>query len=305
MKRRLKNFFLQIVKKFKQDEQKLLMLLGQANALRVKNFSNISSLAQAEFKVFSQWGEDGIIQYLISKIEIPNKFFVEFGVENYLESNTRFLLMHDNWSGLVIDGSKANIDYIKKDPIYWRYDIQAIHSFITKENINKLIGEFVQTSDIGILSVDVDGNDYWILEQINVVNPRILICEFNNIFGVEHAITVPYSPDFIRRNAHYSDLYFGASLTAFYNLATAKGYDFVGINSAGMNAFFVRKDLSSPFKKFTPHEVFFPTKIRESRDQNGHLSFLRGEKRLLEIKDRTVFDTKTQMQIYIRDLFKL
>lgn len=305
MTRRLKNVILRIISKFKQDEQKILMLLGQANAARVKKLSNLSSLTQAEFKIFSQWGEDGIIQYLISKIEIPNKVFVEFGVENYLESNTRFLLMNDNWSGLVIDGSEANIDFIKKDQIYWRYDIQAVHSFITKENINSLLKQFVQTPDIGILSVDVDGNDYWILEQINVVNPRILICEFNNIFGAEYPITVPYSPDFVRRNAHYSDLYFGASLLAFYQLALSKGYDFVGINSAGMNAFFVRKDLSSPFKKFNPQEVFFSTKIRESRDRNGQLSFLRGQERLAEIKNTTVFDISTQQLVTIKELFNL
>jgi hypothetical protein len=280
-------------------------MLGQTQAARVKNLSDINSLGEAEFRVFSQWGEDGIIQYLLSKIEIPNRIFIEFGVENYLESNTRFLLINDNWSGLVIDGSKANIDYIMDDPIYWRHDITAVHAFITKENINILINDYINTEDIGILSVDIDGNDYWILQQITCVKPRILICEFNNIFGYTHAVTVPYAPDFTRRTAHYSDLYFGASLTAFYELAHLKGYDFVGINTAGMNAFFVRKDVSMPFKKFRPDDVFFPSKIRESRDSKGKLSFLSGNDRLLEIKNMDVFDIRSQKLVPIKDLFVL
>ena len=97
---------------------------------------NIASLDEVEFQVFSQRGEDGVIQYIINKIEIPNKVFVEFGVETYTESNTRFLLMNNNWSGLIIDGSKKNINFIKRDFIYWKYDITALESFITKDNIN-------------------------------------------------------------------------------------------------------------------------------------------------------------------------
>lgn len=90
------------------------------------------------YKVYSQWKEDGIIQYLINNIEIKNKTFIEFGVENYTEANTRFLLVNNNWAGLVIDGSQKNIDYIKKDNIYWRHNLKAECAFITAENINDL-----------------------------------------------------------------------------------------------------------------------------------------------------------------------
>src|SRR6478609_538478 len=105
---------------------------------------------------FFQRGEDGIIQYIISQIEIPNKIFIEFGVENYVESNTRFLLMNNDWSGLVIDGSKQHIRFIKENFIYWKYDLTACHSFITKENINQLISGYTNCEDIGLLSIDVD-----------------------------------------------------------------------------------------------------------------------------------------------------
>lgn len=305
MKDKLKNILKKVTEKLNKDEQKILMLLGQSKAAEVKAKDSISNLSEVEFKVFSQWGEDGIIQYLISKIDIPNKVFVEFGVENYLESNTRFLMMNDNWSGLVIDGSKSNIKFIQSDDIYWRHELTAVESFITKDNINHLISSNVKVKDIGILSVDIDGNDYWVYEAIDVVNPRILICEYNNIFGAEHAITVPYNPSFVRRNAHYSDLYFGASLKAFYNIAKERGYTFVGTNSAGMNAFFVRNDLAAPFKAVTPEEVYQPSKTRESRDKNGNLSFLTGEERIKEIKGMPVVITDTQKEILIKDLFNL
>ena len=90
-------------------------------------------LSDHEFKVFSQWGEDGIIQFLLRKLELSQNTFIEFGVETYREANTRFLLMHDNWSGLVIDGSKSNINDIVSQSIYWRYSLNAIQSNIQSE----------------------------------------------------------------------------------------------------------------------------------------------------------------------------
>ena len=110
-----------------------------AKSLPAKEASDVSSIQETEFRVFSQFGEDGIIQFLISNIEIPNKTFVEFGVEDYAESNTRFLLINNNWSGLVIDGSQPNVESIKNDAIFWKHDLTALNAFITKDNINSLI----------------------------------------------------------------------------------------------------------------------------------------------------------------------
>ena len=125
-----------------------LVLSGKLLIEAHKNIRDVDSLDKVEFKIFSQWGEDGIIQYLISRIAIPNKIFVEFGVEDYTESCTRFLLMNDNWSGLVMDSSKADIDFIKQDDIYWRYDLKAMHSFVTRDNINQLIRQNIKEKDI-------------------------------------------------------------------------------------------------------------------------------------------------------------
>src|SRR5204863_3105813 len=135
-----------------------------------------------------------------------------FGVENYTEANTRFLLVNDNWKGLIIDGSEANIQYVKDDDIFWGFDLVAKPAFITRDNINELMSSSSFSGEIGLLSIDIDGNDYWIWECINAVNPIIVICEYNSVFGNERAVSVPYQSDFIARNAHFSQLYFGASL---------------------------------------------------------------------------------------------
>jgi hypothetical protein len=305
LREKLKYIYHRVHSKWNYDTHKLLISVGKLHTERIKKYKSLNTLIEAEFQVFSQWGEDGIIQYIINQIDIPNKIFVEFGVENYLEANTRFLLINDNWSGLVIDGSKENIKFIHKDYIYWKYDLTAIHSFITKDNINQLIQQNIDTVDIGLLSIDIDGNDYWIWNEINYIKPRIVVCEYNSVFGNQKYVTTPYKKDFVRGNAHHSDLYFGASLPAFCQLAEYKGYDFIGTNSSGINAFFVRKDLSGPFKKFTTLDGYTASKHRESRDNTGKLSFVRGESRIELIKEMNVWDIETNSLIKIKDLYNL
>src|SRR5215217_8673163 len=131
---RLKYYYRKLYQKLHYDTIKILLNQGKMQAEFNKNKIRVQSLEEVEFQVFSQRGEDGIIQYIINQLDIPNKIFIEFGVENYTESNTRFLLINNNWSGLVIDGSAENIRFIKEDFIYWKYDITAYHSFITKDN---------------------------------------------------------------------------------------------------------------------------------------------------------------------------
>lgn len=256
---------------------KIQEALGRIENRQNENLDQFDLKAN-EFRTFSQWGEDGIIQFLIRNIPIDEKIFVEFGVQNYTESNTRFLLINNNWSGLVIDGSEDYINYIKNDQIYWQYNLKAVHAFITKDNINELLINNGIKGKIGILSVDIDGNDYWVWEAINVVNPAIVITEYNYRFGKDKAVTIPYQEEFVRSQAHYSMIYYGTSLKALCLLANQKNYAFVGCNSAGNNAFFVRRDLKPDFlKELTPEEGYVEGKFRESRDENGKLAFLSAE----------------------------
>ena len=154
---KIKKYLLSDIKKDNEIEKYLLakILIGS-----IKNKGIVNNLIEVEFKVFSQFGEDGIIQYLINSIPIENKIFIEFGVENYKESNTRFLLINNNWKGLLIDSDEKSINSIKNDDIYWKHDIKAVCEFITKENINSIFSSNGFEGDIGLLSIDIDGNDY-------------------------------------------------------------------------------------------------------------------------------------------------
>lgn len=249
-------------------------------------------LRDFEFKIFSQWGEDGIIQHLTRVVEIRNHTFIEFGVENFFESNCRFLMMKDNWSGFIIDGSAAHLNRLRKSHFFWKHELTARNAFITRDNINALLAESGFDEDLGILSVDIDGNDYHVLEAITGFRPRILICEFNTVFGPSRKISVPYAADFQRTAQHYSNLYFGASLAAMTLLAAKRGYSLVGVNLA--NAFYVRNDLlNERLEVVTPEQVFFPSKERQSRDQQGNPTFLAGDDRLKVLRGMPVVNVET------------
>jgi len=267
-------------------------LLGQLLTREMLK-SKYSNIQNSEFKVFSQWGDDGIIQYLINNINISNKIFIEFGVENYLESNTRFLLMNNNWTGLVFDGSKKNIDFVRSDNIYWKYDLIAEQAFITRENINFLIKKAGFIGEIGLLHIDIDGNDYWVWESIEVIKPDIVIIEYNSVFGIDRAITIPYKANFNRTKEHYSNLYAGSSLLALYDLAKEKGYSFIGTNSSGNNAYFILNEKLNIIKPIEIKHGYTLSKFRESRNKKGNLTFLRGNLRLKEIEGLPVYNTRT------------
>ena len=274
--------------KLREDINQNRILAAKLMTNQVSAMAAGSDIRDTEFKVFSQNGEDGILQYLINNVAIKNDTFVEFGVSNYQEANTRFLLMNNNWKGLVLDGSSENINTIKNEELYWKHDLTAQQYFVTKDNINTIISEAGISGDIGLLCVDIDGNDYWVWQAIDVVQPRIVVCEYNSVFGCDYPISVPYDAKFQRVEAHHSCLYFGASLPALCHLAEQKGYDFVGSDSTGINAFFVRANLDHGMKKLLAKEGYVKSRHRESRDVEGNLTFVSGDARLGLIADMEV-----------------
>ena len=272
------------------------LLLGKLLAERTCAIAHPISFADVEFSVFSQFGDDGIIQWLVKRLALRNEVFVEFGVADYQEANTRFLLINNNWSGLVLDGSAENIESIRRDKISWRHDLRSACVFITAENINQAIAASGIHGAIGLLHIDLDGNDYWVWKSVSVVRPDLVILEYNSVFGVERAITVPYDPGFVRTRAHFSNLYQGASLLALCDLSAEKGYDFVGSNSAGNNAYFVRRDLQHGLRVLSPEKGFVVSKFAESRNEKGDLSFVRGAERLHVIRSLPVTNTRTGLE---------
>ncbi|MES2386896.1 MAG: hypothetical protein V4543_02745 [Bacteroidota bacterium] len=280
--------------RIEQRQQTQLALSGRALSDFNRTRTDIKTLHDAEFKVFSQFGDDGIIQHLVNNIEIPfeQQVFIEFGVENYTEANTRFLLINNNWSGLIMDGSAKNMAHVQNSPLYHQYDLQALNAFITAENINSLIASAGISGEIGLLHIDIDGNDYWVWKAIKAVNPIIVIVEYNHIFGPDKPYTVPYDPAFYRTEKHHSNLYFGTSLLSICDLAAELGYDFVGCSLTGINAYFVRKDKNF-MPALTAGQGFVDARVRQSRNAEGRLTYLRGEDRLKAIKGMPVFNTRT------------
>ena len=276
------------------ERQKLLMGKILSNQIKNEEFQ-VKSLKDVEFSIFSQFGDDGIIQWLIQNLEIPHKTFIEFGVEDFSESNSRFLMMNDNWSGFVMDGSELNIKNLKSSYYYWKYELASKAVFINKDNINDLIQEQEFNREVGLLHIDIDGNDYYIWDEINVIEPIIVIAEFNGIFGKDRPLSVIYDKNFIRNNFHYSNLLFGSSIKSLYQLAEEKGYSFIGCNSGGNNAYFVRTDkLNDVVKSVSLEDGFIESLYRESRDKNGNLTFLNKVEAKNLIKNIDVYNTETQ-----------
>jgi hypothetical protein len=269
------NFFSKIIDFFKESKAIItrldeIRLLNGKILAEIKKNNVYQNLNDSEFKCFSQFGEDGIIQYLINNLKISNKKFIEFGVENYDEANTRFLLENNNWSGLIIEGNQKNINYIKKQNYYWRYDLTAVNSFVSIKNINDIIRSNYFEGDIGLLSIDIDGNDYWILKEINVISPDIIIIEYNANYGADKSLTVKYNENFQRAKNNIEKLIYGCSLKAVNNLCKEKGYSLVCTNKNGNNVFFVKtKLLNEKIKEKTIGEVFQINSFKEYCDSSG------------------------------------
>jgi len=206
-----------------------------------KRMSDPLYLEQYGYKVYSQNDEDGIITEIFNRIGTTNKKFVEFGVENGLECNSHFLL-HKDWKGLWIEGSdKKYLEFrqLFSVPIT-NGSLQAINAFIDKDNINTLIGNEISGS-IDMLSIDIDGNDYWVWESINSVQPRVVIIEYNAKFPPEYEWIMKYN----KNHAWTGDDEYGASLKSLELLGRKLGYQLVGTNYTGVNAFFVKQDIAN------------------------------------------------------------
>jgi hypothetical protein len=284
---------------------KIQLSLGRIESRQLLGISTPSNFNDYEFQVFSQFGEDGLIQYLIDRIEIKNKTFIEFGVEQYKEANTRFLLINNGWSGLVMDGSSENIQLIKSDDVYWRTNLKAVNAFIDCSNINQLIGDNGLHGEVGLLSIDIDGNDYWVWQSLEIVSPQIVVCEFNALWGPKLMVSIPYAPLFSRGKAHYSNLYFGASLAAMASLGRSKGYSLVGVNLAGNNAFFVKNDCMNGLISLSPEDAWRPAKFRESRARDGGLSYLSQGEGLELLRDMKLVNVETGESYLVGELYDI
>jgi hypothetical protein len=209
---------------------------------------------------------------------------LEFGVGDFSECNSRFLVENRNASAVVVDSHQGLIPYIKRLDSYWKSTVVPLNEWITRANAQELLQKASLLLDgLDIFSIDLDGNDYWIMNELDLLSIRIVIVEYNPVFGPERSITVPPDDAFNRTSKHYSNLYYGASLKAWVSLMRDKGFVFVGSNQAGSNAFFLRGNEAKSIGLRIPSEANLATfcdwRVRESRDSLGALSLLTGSQR--------------------------
>ena len=187
--------------------------------------------------------------------------FIEIGVQDSIECNSTNLLLNFNWKGAQFEGCmesyKDGKKFFKRNNIK-NNQCQLINKFIDINNINSLIRQTRITGEIDFFSLDIDGNDYWVWKSINIIKPRLVVLEYNSSFGRHDSLTIPYNKEFVWDNKDDKRFFYGASLKALEKLSDKKGYDLVCVDSKGVNAFFVRKDLmkKSILRKVKSEDVF-------------------------------------------------
>lgn len=305
--KRIKTFLMYFMRFVQPELHNLKFLLGQAAVISSRsNSQKFENLWDAEVKVFSQWGEDGILDFLCERIGISKPNIVEIGAGNFMECNSRFIAEFRNANVIAVDGRYDLAKAIKSSPLYWKSNLIPIVEWVTPESVNRImdLGE-EKFGKIDIFSLDLDGNDYWILRNVSLRNVEIVVIEYNPIFGANLKVTVPRNDEFDRYKEHFSGLYYGASLQAFIDLMIDKGFNFIGTNRVGNNAFFVH---SKHVNKFdfditSNYSEYVDWRIRESRGLNGELTYLSGIERLKVINDLLLFDLDTKQMQTVGKLF--
>ena len=236
---------------------------------------NDFNICKFGIKVYSQNQEDGIIPYIFQHIGIKTKKFVEIGVENSTECNTTNLLKNFDWKGIQIEGNKQfYLDgKIKLKRILGKKinNVKLLNSFITTKNVDQILKKNIKKEQIDLLSIDIDGNDFWIWKAINCINPRLVIIEYNSFFGPNLSATIKYNSQFNWDHENKKS-YYGASLKALKKLGKKKKYILIGVDNNGVNAFFVRKDLARRInlKEKRIEEIFLDNK-REIRNKKRYI----------------------------------
>jgi hypothetical protein len=206
-------------------------------------------LAQ-RFRLLSQNQEDGITMALLKEAGIVTRTFVEIG-SGLSGGNSAALAREWGWTGLMVDGAGST----RMEQVGRRFPgVTAINAWVTRENVNTLISSHGVHGEVDLFSLDLDGVDYWIWEAMTACTPRVVILEYNSMFGPERAVTVPYDESFDR--SRYHAMYYGASLGAWAKLAARKGYRLVAVEPAGINAFFLRNDLATHIPACDPRTAY-------------------------------------------------
>lgn len=296
---RIENLIIQLAAESKYLSSQTVINSSRAAA------PTFTQLWDAEFKIFSQFGEDGILDYLCQSIGLSKPKVLEIGAGNFTECNSRFLAEFRNASVFAVDDRDDLIHQIDKLPLKWKNHVFGLKDWVTTQNIQSIIEcARVKLMGIDIFSLDLDGNDYWVLEKCDLKGVSIIVVEYNPLFGSKMCVSVLKDDKFDRTLKHPSWLYFGASLKAFNSLLEKKGFRFIGSNRVGNNAFYICNEKLGQINLALPEDLkpYTDWRIRESRGSDGQLSYLSGNLRLDQIKDMLVIDVETQNQLRVEEL---
>lgn len=216
-------------------------------ALLAQRYGAAPGLAGFELKVFSQNGEDGVLAEIFHRIGAESRCFVEFGAGPGREANAVLLADVYGWRGLFLEGSESRFEELE----YKYRGIERVvtrHAMVTAENIEDLLSDAQVPQSFDLLSVDIDGNDYWVWQAITRYRPRVVVCEFNGALDPARALTQPYDPS----SGWDKTEYYGASLKALTELGVHKGYTLVHTDLTGTNAFFVVDEHAGAFGDCLP-----------------------------------------------------
>ncbi|WP_411503955.1 FkbM family methyltransferase [Brevibacillus centrosporus] len=215
----------------------------------------MDTLSFYEKQVYSQNGEDGMIEELFSRIGTTNQIFVEFGVSVGLECLTHNLLVHHGWSGLMIEADPQHFQQLE---VNFGHILRVTlhHERVSRENIASIFRANHIPASFDFLSIDIDGNDYWVWQALSEWKPRVVVIEYNASFPPPQKMVVVYDPNF----SWDGTTHFGASLTSLAGLGKQLGYALIGTDTRGVNAFFIRRDLlaASGFEEQPPEQAYHP-----------------------------------------------
>lgn len=192
-----------------------------------------------EFSGFSQNGEDGILDVLRSRLLEPGRDFLEIGAANGVQNNTSWLMVTEQYHGVMVEGNPALSAKAARLLANCGIGVQFVQRFVTRENAAELAG-LCPTQQPDVFSLDIDGNDYYIADALLKagLRPKIVVLEYNSVYGPERSVTIPYAAEFDYRRAHPTNLYYGVSLKGWQALWGAAGYRFVTVDRCGVNAVF-------------------------------------------------------------------
>lgn len=245
----------------------------------VRRGATLPSFREVGFRSYSQNSEDGILLYIFALIGTTNRKVVEICAGDGIECNTANLIINHHCRGLLFDGNPINIEtgsaFYRGHPDTFLLPPIMKHAWITIENINPLIRDNGFSGAVDLLSLDIDGMDYWVWKAIECMEPRVVVLEHNSPWGAQRAVTIPYKPDFVATYQLGVPGYYGATLPAFVKLARSKGYRLVGVEALGFNAFFVRNEVGEDVLPEVKAETCFSTEPVSEAERVAYMAQLR------------------------------